>query len=382
MKAHVSSGIDNLHSVDALLQGKRIGLMTNPTGIDRQFRRTIEIIFEKYHLTALFACEHGIRGDVQAGDEIKTSVDPETGVTVYSVYGKSNRLSDRMLDQFDVFVFDMQDVGVRFYTYLYSLSYAMEECCRAGKPVVVLDRINPIGGVKAEGTILQPAFRSFVGDYELPTRYGLTIGEYARYVKDCLKLDTLDLTVVPLRGWSRSMHLPDTDLPWVAPSPNCATYSAAMCYIGSCIFEGTNLSEGRGTAIPFEQIGAPFIRGSVLEDKLNKYHLKGVHFRSASFQPTYSKHVGLLCSGVQIHVLDRDEFDSFSAGLYILEAVRELWPEKLEYMKYSQHYSLDRLLGTDAFRLGASALSIIEDHQPGVLAFTQRAKRFHLYTAD
>ena len=227
MKAHVLSGLDNVASVDALLRGRRIGMMTNPTGINHSLQSGIDILHAKYGLSALFACEHGVRGDAQAGDEVDTYVDPDTGVTVYSAYGKSQRLSEEMLDTFDVLVFDIQDVGVRFYTYLYSLSYAMEACARAGKQVVVLDRINPIGGIKRTGTILDLSFSSFVGDYELPTQTGLTIGEYARYIRDSLKLD-LALPVVSLTGWQREMYLEATDLPWVAPSPHFQDHATAL----------------------------------------------------------------------------------------------------------------------------------------------------------
>ena len=264
-KATILSGIDRLQLADEQLRGRRVGLMTNPTGMNRELKSTIDIVNERYHLTAMYAVEHGIRGDVQAGGKVETCVDPETGVTVFTAFGETSHFTDEMLDAFDVLVFDIQDVGARFYTYLYSLGYAMEACNRAGKSMVVLDRLNPIGGVKTGGTILNPAFKSFVGDYELPTQYGLTIGEAARYIRDYQKL-TLDLTVIPLEGWERGMYLDDTDLPWVAPSPNCATLNAALCYIGTCVFEGTNLSEGRGTTLPFEVIGAPFINGALLEE--------------------------------------------------------------------------------------------------------------------
>ena len=296
-KATILSGIDRLQLADEQLRGRRVGLMTNPTGMNRELKSTIDIVNERYHLTAMYAVEHGIRGDVQAGGKVETCVDPETGVTVFTAFGETSHFTDEMLDAFDVLVFDIQDVGARFYTYLYSLGYAMEACNRAGKSMVVLDRLNPIGGLKTGGTVLNPAFKSFVGDYELPTQYGLTIGEAARYIRDYQKL-TLELTVIPLEGWERGMYLDDTDLPWVAPSPNCATLNAALCYIGTCVFEGTNLSEGRGTTLPFEVIGAPFINGALLEKKMNGLGLPGVHFRRTSFCPTFSKHQGVLCHGV------------------------------------------------------------------------------------
>ncbi len=199
----VLSGLDGLDSIEKLLKGKRIGLMTNQTGIDSRFRSAIDLIHAKYRLTALFAVEHGIRGSVQAGEDYETQPDPETGVPVFAVYGKTHRLTAEMLDTFDVLIFDMQDVGARFYTYLYALSFAMEECARAGKPVAVLDRVNPLGGDRIEGPVLDERFASYVGMYALPTRYGLTIGEYAQWVRHHRKLYALDLTVVPLQGWHR-----------------------------------------------------------------------------------------------------------------------------------------------------------------------------------
>lgn len=381
MKAHVLSGLDGISRFDDLLQGKRVGLMTNPTGIDHRLRSSIDILNERYRLSALFGCEHGVRGDAQAGDRVDTYTDAQTGVTVYSVYGKSDRMTREMLDTFDVLVFDIQDVGARFYTYLYSLSYAMEECAKAGKTVLVLDRINPIGGIRRGGTILDLRFRSFVGDYELPTQTGLTIGEYARYIRHYLKLD-LDLHVAPLTGWSRGMYLDDTDLPWVAPSPNCQSLATALVYIGTCVFEGVNVSEGRGTTQPFELIGSPWINAAALEKRMAALDMPGLHFRRASFKPTFSKYQNELCHGVQVHITDREKADVFLGGLKLLETIRDMYPEKLEYLSWgeSRIHSLDKLLGTDAFRAGRlTADEVSQTYAPGVAAFSEALKPFLLY---
>ena len=381
MKAHVLSGLDGISRFDDLLQGKRVGLMTNPTGIDHRLRSSIDILNERYRLSALFGCEHGVRGDAQAGDRVDTYTDAQTGVTVYSVYGKSDRMTREMLDAFDVLVFDIQDVGARFYTYLYSLSYAMEECAKAGKTVLVLDRINPIGGIRRGGTILDLRFRSFVGDYELPTQTGLTIGEYARYIRHYLKLD-LDLHVAPLTGWSRGMYLDDTDLPWVAPSPNCQSLATALVYIGTCVFEGVNVSEGRGTTQPFELIGSPWINAAALEKRMAALDMPGLHFRRASFKPTFSKYQNELCHGVQAHITDREKADVFLGGLKLLETIRDMYPEKLEYLSWgeSRIHSLDKLLGTDAFRAGRlTADEVSQTYAPGVAAFSEAVKPFLLY---
>lgn len=380
-KKHVLSGLDRLKEADSVLKGKRIGLMTAPTGINHSLRSGIDIINEAYQLTALFSCEHGIRGDAQAGDRIGTYVDPDTGVTVWSLFGENRRMTEEMLNQFDVLVFDIQDVGARFYTFLYSLAYAMEACAEAHKEVVVLDRINPLGGIRREGTVLEPRFTSFVGDYGLPTRTGLTIGEFARYFQQLKGLNDLSLTIVKLQGWDRCMHLPDTDLPWIAPSPNCATYQAALCYIGSCVFEGTNISEGRGTTMPFELIGAPFIDHGALEKKMNAIDLPGVHYRRTCFKPTFSKYQGEECRGVQIHILEPQKADLFGAGLYLLDMIRDMYPDKLNYItkENGSVFFIDRLLGTDAFRQGMSARELIEQHRPKVQAFSEKVQSALLY---
>lgn len=353
-KARVLSGLDQLKNYDHLLKGRRIGLMTNHTGIDLNFNSAIDLISRDYNLTALFACEHGIRGAIQAGEHVDTTVDERTGVPVFSCYGGSGRLTPEMLNMFDVFVFDMQDVGARFYTYLYSLSYAMEECARYGKSVLVLDRINPIGGLKVEGTMLDERFHSFVGEYAIPTRYGLTIGEYALWVKHHLDLD-LDLTVAPLKGWYREFNLPDVAVPWVAPSPNINCFESALCYIGTCVFEGTNLSEGRGTPLPFQIVGAPWVNSFELAKRMNQKKIPGVHYRECTFSPTMSKHAGELCRGVQLHIIDAANFDAFTAGLSLLDEIRALHPEHFEFLLgkvLNSTSHLDHLLGTDLYRRG------------------------------
>ena len=378
---HVLSGVDQLKRLDTPLSGRRVGLMTNPTGVDHNLRSTIDLLHARFRLTALFAPEHGIRGDLQAGAAVTDVTDPETGIPVFSAYGDKSHFTPEMLEAFDVLVFDIQDVGARFYTYLYSLSYAMEACAKAGKKVVVLDRVNPLDGQTRAGTILDPVFASFVGDYELPTRYGLTIGEYALYVRDYLKLD-LDLTVVPLAGWQRWMLLDDTDLPWVLPSPNLPTLESALCYTGTCIFEGTNCSEGRGTTIPFQVIGAPYMDAAALEKRMAEISTPGIHFRRASFCPTFSKHQSRVCHGVQMHITDRHLADPTSAGLLLCEAIRDMYPDHFQMIRWEgeKEYAIDKLLGTDAFRKGQkSAKEMILDAAAGLEAFGRETEQYHLY---
>ena len=377
----ILSGLDRLDTVENLLRGKRIGLMTNQTAIDRNFSSAIDLINARYCLTALFAVEHGIRGDVQAGEHYETRPDPATGVPVYAVYGKTHRLTPEMLDAFDTLVFDIQDVGARFYTFLYALSFAMEECAKAGKAVVVLDRVNPLGGEIIEGPVLDEAFASYVGMYALPTRYGLTMGEYALWVKAHLGLERLDLTVVPLSGWRRQDHLDAYDIPWVAPSPNCATFHAALCYVGTCIFEGTNVSEGRGTTLPFEYIGAPWIDAPELERRMARRGLQGLHFRAVYFTPTFSKYAGELCCGVQMHITDRTRAAVVEGGLCLLDEIRAMYPERLTFLGGEENgYFIDKLLGTDSYRLGRhDGPSLLAAHALAREAFRRERQPFLLY---
>ena len=376
----ILSGIDRLDLAAPRLAGARVGLMTNPTGIDRHFRPTIDLLNARFNLTALFAAEHGIRGDAAAGEALGNWVDPATGVPVYAVYGKTRRLTPEMLDAFDVFCFDMQDVGARFFTYLYALSFAMEECAKAGKPVVVFDRVNPLGGLRAEGTVLDVRLASYVGMYPLPTRYAMTMGEYARWVRAYLKLDALDLTVVPLEGWRRGDVLDALDLPWVAPSPACATFHTARAYVGTCVFEGTNLSEGRGTSLPFELIGAPWIDPTALERAMARRALPGLHFRGCWFTPYCSKHAGQRCGGVQMHITDRGA-NVIVGALTLMDEVRRLYPDDFAWVSYTGiDYIIDKLLGDDGYRLGRhDAQSLLAAHAPALAAFMEQRRPFLLY---
>lgn len=381
MKAHVLCGLDRPELYHSSLNAGRVGLMTNQTGIDRLYRPAIDIIHKNYRLNALLAVEHGVRGDIQAGEHISASVDKKTGVPIYSLYGDTRLPSDDLMKEMDVAVYDMQDVGARFYTYLYSLSYLMEACARNNIPLVVMDRLNPLGGLKVEGTILEPDVHSFVGEHPLPTRYALTVGEYALFVRKLLKLD-IDLTIIPLDGWRRSMYLDDTDTPWVAPSPNCGTLHAAQCFSGTCIFEGTNVSEGRGTTMPFEYIGAPWVEADKLADTMRKRALPGVFFRPCSFVPTFSKHKEELCHGVQMHIVDREKADTFAAGLYLLETIRDLYPEDFAFIGIDENglSHFDRLLGTKRYRQGlVDAKTLIEEQQPLLEEFEHTTHGIRLY---
>ncbi|MBO7386068.1 MAG: DUF1343 domain-containing protein [Clostridia bacterium] len=371
----IRTGLDNLSTVKGILKGARLGLMTNPTGVDASMRSSIDILNEGFRLSALLDCEHGVRGSVPAGEHIGSFRDEKTGVTVYSCYGASTHLSQVMLDDFDVFVYDIQDAGARFYTFIYSLSDAMEDCARAGKTVVVLDRPNPLGGLTVQGTLLDEEVSSFVGRYAIPTRYGLTVGEYARWVKSYLKLE-LDLHVVPMTGWKRSMRFEDTGLKFVPPSPNLSTLHAARVYPGTCIFEGCNISEGRGTALPFELIGAPFLDAEKLALRMNSLGLEGFYFREAYFTPACSKHAGQQCAGVQIYVTDELKADAPLMGLMLMDEIRAMSGDKFEWTS-----SIDRLVGTKDYREGrASGIELIEQNRLPIQDWQRQSEEFWLYT--
>ena len=283
----------------ALIDGKKVGLITNPTGVDQELNSIVDILNndEDVDLTALYGPEHGVRGSAQAGEYVDFYTDEQTGLPVYSLYGKTRKPTPEMLEDIDVLLFDIQDVGTRFYTYIYTMAYAMEAAQENDIPFIVLDRPNPIGGDKVEGPVLDPDFKSFVGNYPIPLRHGMTVGELAKLFNNEYDIGA-DLTVVEMDGYDRSMDYNDTDMSFVAPSPNMPTVDTAYVYPGAALIEGTNVSEGRGTTRPFELIGAPFINSTELAAAMNKLDLPGVRFRASSFTPAFSKHAGELTHGV------------------------------------------------------------------------------------
>jgi len=314
------------------LQGRRIGLVTNMTGVDRALRSDIDLLAARrdIQLVALFGPEHGVRGDVQAGGHVDSSRDAATGLPVHSLYGEHREPTPDMLRGIDLLLFDIQDVGARFYTYPYTLANVLRAARREGIPVWVLDRPNPVGGLKVEGPVLEPAQASFVGMFPIPVRHGMTIGELARLFNGEFGIGA-DLTVVPMRGWRRGDAEPGGAMPWVPPSPNMPTRDTALVYLGTALLEGTNVSEGRGTTRPFETLGAPFVDGRQLADALNALGLPGVRFRPTAFTPSFSKHQGRACGGVQIHVTDRDAFLPFRTGLAVVKALHDLYPEAFRF---------------------------------------------------
>ena len=326
-KYHVLCGIDRRDALAAAVEGKKVALLTAASGVDRMAVPTWKILRDMGALEVLFAPEHGICSNLQDGryQSEQDVPDPLFGVCVYNLNSKGHPRLDEILSRVDAVVYDIQDVGARYYTYLCNLTQVMRAAMRVHIPVIVLDRPNPIGGVRIEGEVLDEQFTSFIGEFAIPTRYGMTVGEYARYV-NAEKGIGCELQVIECVGWKRHMYADQTDLLFVNPSPNIPSVGCAINYIATGIYEATNVSEGRGTTRPFDLIGAPFIDAFALADRMNALNLPGVIFRAAHFTPAFNKHAGELCGGVELHVTDREAYSPFAVLLYLYDAVRR-YPE-------------------------------------------------------
>jgi uncharacterized protein YbbC (DUF1343 family) len=340
----------------SLLRGKRIGLLAHQASVTRDLSHAAPLLagVRGTQLVRLFAPEHGLWGAAQDHAEIATTTDPLTGLPVGSLYGERRAPAAEMLAGLDALVVDLQDVGARYYTFVWTLALAMHECGRAGVRVIVLDRPNPLGGERVEGNIPDRAFASFVGLYPLPARHGFTIGELARrfIVEHGVRCD---ITVATMRGWQRRMLWEDTGLPWVPPSPNMPTPDTARVYPGACLIEGTNLSEGRGTTRPFEWIGAPYLDPHRYAEALNGLGLPGVRFRPARFIPTFHKWAGEPCGGVQLHVTDGKRFKPFLTGVAEILVARRQAPGAFQWKQPPYEFEheklpIDILFGTDGIR--------------------------------
>jgi len=341
----------------AKFRSANIGLLLHPASIAGNFFHSADICFrsKKFKITALFGPQHGVRGETQDNMiEWNSFRDKKTRTPVYSLYGKMRKPSPEMLRNVDIMVIDLQDVGSRYYTFIWTTALVMEACEEQNKAVVILDRPNPINGKAIEGPVLEPKFSSFVGLKRLPIRHGMTIGEIGCYFKDAF-YNNLRIEIIPMTGWKRDMWFDNTGLPWVLPSPNMPTLESATVYPGMCLLEGTNISEGRGTTRPFEIFGAPFIDPELLTTKLKEIRLPGVIFRPLHFLPTFQKHAGKLCGGAQIHITDRERFKPFKTAAAVLKTAHELYPGKFRWNKPPYEYEknllpIDVLAGTDRFR--------------------------------
>jgi uncharacterized protein YbbC (DUF1343 family) len=365
----VRTGLQRLLDGDGPdLRGLELGLLANPTSVDVEMRHSIDLLRARgFALAALFGPEHGLRGDAQDMIAVGAVRDRRSGLPVHSLYGSTEEsLAPRAgdLGGLGALLFDIQDVGSRYYTYVWTMVLAMRACARAGVKFVVLDRPNPIGGDLVEGGAIDPGFTSFVGLMSVPNRHGMTAGEIAVMARDLDKLD-VDLVVVPMDGWQRSMGYRDTALPWVMPSPNMPTEETALVYPGMCLVEGTQLSEGRGTTRPFEISGAPFVDGDALAETLTR-ELPGAHFRPLVFTPTFHKHGGQPCGGVQIHVHDARAFRPYLTGVAFLRAVRNQRPDEFAWRTHAYEFvtdvpAIDLLCGSPAVREGIDAGASLAD---------------------
>lgn len=339
------------------LKGARVGLVVHPASVNGRLEHAADLFHKsrKFELKSFFGPQHGIRGETQDNMiEWEGFTDRKTGLPVYSLYGRTRKPRPAMLEDIDVLAMDMQDAGSRYYTFIWTMELCMQACFESGKQAVVLDRPNPIGGSLVEGTVLDPAYASFVGQRPLPARHGMTIGEIGMYLKEEF-YPGLGFRVIAMQGWEREMLFDETGLPWVLPSPNMPALETALVYPGMCLLEGTLLSEGRGTTRPFEIFGAPFIDPETLVKRLGEFRLPGVFFRPMFFQPTFQKHAGKLCGGAQIHITDREKFRPFKTGVAVLKAVRELWPERQWWKNPPYEYEVEKmpvdiLAGTDRLR--------------------------------
>lgn len=328
-----------------LLRGSRVGLICHPASVDHQLKHSADLLFahSDVRLTALFGPQHGIRGETQDNMiEWEGFLDARTGIPVFSLYGHNRQPTPEMLKNVDVIVFDVQDVGTRVYTFIYTMALAMKSARALGKRMVILDRPNPIGGHHVEGSLLQIGCESFVGMFPITMRHGMTAGELALLFNQEFGIEC-DLEVVPMSGYDRSVWLDDTDSPWVLPSPNIPTLDSATVYPGMVLVEGTKISEGRGTTRPFELAGAPWIDSYELAARLCEYELPGVHFRPHSFLPTFQKYKGEISHGVQVHVRDRAVFRPVITGIAFIKAARDLYPSSFAWQDPPYEYVHDRL---------------------------------------
>ncbi len=382
MKHTVYTGADLLFCDRTSLDGEvrdllsgRLGLLTAASGTDKQGVPTYQRLAAEGRLSVLFAPEHGIHSALQDGAWGGEYTDRDTGVPVYDLPAKGNPAIGEALERCDAVLYDIQDVGARFYTYIYCLAYLMHECAARKKPMIILDRPDPIGGIAVEGALLDEArFSSFVGRYSMPARYALTCGEFALWLNGTRDIGA-ELHIVRCRGWRRGMYADDTDLPWINPSPNLPSVTASLIYIGTCLIEATNVSEGRGTTRPFEMVGAPFVDEKRLCARLNGAKLGGVYFSPAYFTPVFGKHASELCRGVQINVTDRSAFMPHLAGLHLLAALAEYPELTVRENGLCLRYGTDALIREGGF----DPDEVVRGEADGIEKFRRESGKFMLY---
>lgn len=379
-----------LEDPERYVGNERVGLICNQASVNHGFRHAADLLYEhpQVNLRALFGPQHGIRGDVQDNMiETDHAVDQKTELPIHSLYSETREPTEGMLKDVDVLVFDMQDVGCRIYTFAYTMANAMVAAKRFGKRVIVCDRPNPINGRDVSGNVLETEQASFVGLFPMPTRHGMTLGELAQLFNDKFGI-ACDLSVIKMDGWDRDCWYDETDGPWVMPSPNIPTLDSATVFPGTVHFEGTQISEGRGTTRPFELVGAPYIDPEKYADRLNGLNLRGLYFRSCVFRPTFQKHGGVSCGGVQIHVTDRNAVEPVSAGVAMVKVAYELYPRDFLWKEPPYEYVYDRnpfdvIAGTSRIRegieSGTSFADLISWWEPEVEEFRRVRENYLLY---
>jgi len=328
-------------------RGARIAALLHPASVSAKLEHASHIIERHngdfFQIAAFFGPQHGFLGQTQDNMvEWQSYEHPQLHIPVHSLYGKHREPTKQMLQDVDVLLVDLQDIGARYYTFIWTLYLCMCACEKHGVNVLVLDRPNPINGVSIEGPVLDPKYKSFVGMHPIPVRHGRTIGELAQQFHD-EAFPKCRLLILPLNGWDRAMWFDQTGLPWVMPSPNMPTLDTATVYPGMCLLEGTNISEGRGTTRPFEMFGAPFIDAANLCRELNELRLPGVYFRENYFQPTFHKFAGKLCRGAQLHVVERNSFLPFKTGVEIIKCIRQIYPDQFQWKQPPYEYEFEKL---------------------------------------
>lgn len=373
-----------------VLSKQRVGLICNQASVNHQYQHAADLFFENggINLVALFGPQHGIRGDVQDNMvESKHCIDLETNLPIYSLYSETREPTEEMLQNVDTLVFDLQDVGCRVYTFIYTMANAMQACSKFGKKMVVLDRPNPINGSQTEGNVLEIGHESFVGKFPIPMRHGLTVGELALLFNEEFNIKC-DLEVIEMDGWDRKLYLDKTDAPWAMPSPNMPTIETAAVFPGTVFLEGTEVSEGRGTTRPFEVIGAPYVNSKELADCLNSLDLPGVIFRSISFLPTFQKHAGTVCEGVFLHVTDREVFKPVLTGCALIKALYDLYKGNFSWKTEPYEYEFERnpfdvIAGTKKLRNSLESqkdlFQIEKDWETELKEFDELRKQYFLY---
>jgi len=386
---HIELGSERLAAV-ASLAGSRVGVVCNPASVDHDFSHIVDCVKQIPGVTlgAILGPQHGVHSDVQENMiETGHAADAERHVPVYSLYSETREPTPQMLEGIDTLIVDLQDVGTRIYTYIYTMANCLVAARRHGVRVIVCDRPNPIGGVAVEGPMLVSGFESFVGQYPIPMRHGMTIGELARLFNEYFGIGAT-LEVVAMNGWTRTCYHDDTDSPWVMTSPNIPTLDSAIVYPGTVLFEGTSLSEGRGTTRPFELVGAPNVPESRLAEGLNKLNLGGVHFRPAVFEPTFHKHAKTRCGGCQVHVLDREAFRPVITGVALIAALRAADPANFSWRPPPYEYEYEKmpfdiLAGSSELReqieAGVSVREIGRSWRAAVDEFLPIRQRFLIY---